>query len=155
MLYSAPQIQEIINHKTSFLISLTCFYVWGQSPALCSLCRWCTAAASVDRQRQISTIGLCVWVLLKKIPITPSTSSKMHGGEEAFSKRSSSESDDFLIHPNNLLLLSFRTMHYPPETSSIMLMAKMVAMVKQVRLFIWFIALKIFKCLCLCSVLEI
>lgn len=28
-------------------------------------------------------------------------------------------------------------MHYPPETSSIMLMAKMVAMVKQVRLFIY------------------
>lgn len=31
--------------------------------------------------------------------------------------------------------LLFRSMHYPPETSSIMLMARMVAVVKQVRRF--------------------
>jgi len=35
-------------------------------------------------------------------------------------------------HPFNLLLDTWRNMHYPPETASIMLMLKMIAMVKQV-----------------------
>uniref|UniRef100_A0A3B4FL88 Protein-lysine N-trimethyltransferase SMYD5 n=1 Tax=Pundamilia nyererei TaxID=303518 RepID=A0A3B4FL88_9CICH len=37
-------------------------------------------------------------------------------------------------HPINKLKDAWRSMHYPPETSSIMLMAKMVAMVKQGQL---------------------
>uniref|UniRef100_A0A3Q1H3G3 Protein-lysine N-trimethyltransferase SMYD5 n=1 Tax=Anabas testudineus TaxID=64144 RepID=A0A3Q1H3G3_ANATE len=37
-------------------------------------------------------------------------------------------------HPINKLQDAWRNMHYPPETSSIMLMAKMVAMVKQGQL---------------------
>uniref|UniRef100_A0A7N6C475 Protein-lysine N-trimethyltransferase SMYD5 n=1 Tax=Anabas testudineus TaxID=64144 RepID=A0A7N6C475_ANATE len=36
-------------------------------------------------------------------------------------------------HPINKLQDAWRNMHYPPETSSIMLMAKMVAMVKQAK----------------------
>ncbi|XP_026001574.1 SET and MYND domain-containing protein 5-like [Astatotilapia calliptera] len=36
-------------------------------------------------------------------------------------------------HPINKLKDAWRSMHYPPETSSIMLMAKMVAMVKQAK----------------------
>ncbi|KAK2904381.1 histone-lysine N-trimethyltransferase SMYD5 [Channa argus] len=36
-------------------------------------------------------------------------------------------------HPINKLQDAWRTMHYPPETSSIMLMTRMVAMVKQAK----------------------
>ncbi|XP_062380778.1 histone-lysine N-trimethyltransferase SMYD5 [Sardina pilchardus] len=36
-------------------------------------------------------------------------------------------------HPINKLLDAWRSVHYPPETSSIMLMAKMVAVVKQAQ----------------------
>lgn len=37
-------------------------------------------------------------------------------------------------------------MHYPPETSSIMLMAKMVAIVKQVSVFVWLLVQIITSC---------
>ncbi|CAG08321.1 unnamed protein product [Tetraodon nigroviridis] len=36
-------------------------------------------------------------------------------------------------HPVNKLMDAWRSMHYPPETSSIMLMARMVAVVKQAK----------------------
>ncbi|CAB1325661.1 unnamed protein product [Coregonus sp. 'balchen'] len=36
-------------------------------------------------------------------------------------------------HPVNKLKDAWRSMHYPPETSSIMLMARMVATVKQIN----------------------
>lgn len=39
-----------------------------------------------------------------------------------------------------------RSMHYPPETSSIMLMAKMVAIVKQVSVFVWLLVQIITSC---------
>uniref|UniRef100_A0A8C9S474 Protein-lysine N-trimethyltransferase SMYD5 n=1 Tax=Scleropages formosus TaxID=113540 RepID=A0A8C9S474_SCLFO len=42
-------------------------------------------------------------------------------------------SRDDLEHPINKLQEAWRNMHYPPETSSIMLMARMVASVKQAR----------------------
>jgi hypothetical protein len=37
-------------------------------------------------------------------------------------------------HPVNKLMEIWRNMHYPPETASIMLLLKMIAMVKQVFL---------------------
>uniref|UniRef100_A0A8C5H4Y9 SMYD family member 5 n=1 Tax=Gouania willdenowi TaxID=441366 RepID=A0A8C5H4Y9_GOUWI len=42
-------------------------------------------------------------------------------------------SQDDPDHPINKLKDAWRSMHYPPETSSIMLMARMVAMVKQAK----------------------
>uniref|UniRef100_A0A669DMK4 Protein-lysine N-trimethyltransferase SMYD5 n=1 Tax=Oreochromis niloticus TaxID=8128 RepID=A0A669DMK4_ORENI len=42
-------------------------------------------------------------------------------------------SEDDPDHPINKLKDAWKSMHYPPETSSIMLMAKMVAMVKQAK----------------------
>ncbi|TKS72138.1 SET and MYND domain-containing protein 5 [Collichthys lucidus] len=39
----------------------------------------------------------------------------------------------YLLHTTNNLPPAWRSMHYPPETSSIMLMARMVAVVKQAK----------------------
>ncbi|XP_006629574.2 histone-lysine N-trimethyltransferase SMYD5 [Lepisosteus oculatus] len=43
------------------------------------------------------------------------------------------QSRDDLEHPLNKLQEAWRSMHYPPETASIMLMARMVAIVKQAQ----------------------
>lgn len=95
--------------------------------------RWCTAAANVDRLQQINIIEFCVWGPPRKIQTTLSTSLRMRGGEISFMD---GESCFFSLTLDSLWwqpsLLS-RSMHYPPETSSIMLMARMVAVVKQVR----------------------
>lgn len=101
---------------------------------------------SVDKLQQISIIEFCVWVPPKKTRTTPSTSLKMHGGETS---RIDTPGCDMIIFVITSLLL--RSMHYPPETASIMLMARMVAVVKQVRLFEkpfgWFAV----KCILTCA----
>lgn len=126
----------LINHTNNILIL-------NQSP---SRWRWCTVAASADKLQQISIIEFCVWVPPKKIQTTPSTSLKMHGGET--SRTDTAPQCAVIIFVITYLLL--RSMHYPPETASIMLMARMVAVVKQVRLFKaslrWFAV----KCIPLC-----
>lgn len=101
--------------------------------------RWCTAAANVDKQPQINIIEFCVWGPPRKIQTTLSTSLRMRGGETSFMNKESSFFFCFLSECFVSLCwkppLLLRSMHYPPETSSIMLMARMVAVVKQVRYF--------------------
>lgn len=127
-----------------FVCYFRLFSAFSNRYNLVSFLRWCTVAASVDRLQLISIIEFCVWVPHRKIQTIPSTSSKMHGGERAFQYNNTIVNPlewayfiyfKMLIQPNEDPLSLFRSMHYPPETSSIMLMARMVAVVKQVSLF--------------------
>ena len=68
-----------------------------------SVFRWCTAAASVDKQQRISTIEFCVWVPPRKIRTIPSTSWRMRGGDRALGRYGRERAVSFLMRRLTLM----------------------------------------------------
>lgn len=122
--------------------------------SMCVHFRWCTVALSAGRPHGSSTTRSCASVNLTTIRIIRLTSCRMHGGkcslvywkyyaEHLISIAFACFVSIWLllfegrwcrklkIYDSFFCILS-RSVHYPPETSSIMIMARMVATIKQV-----------------------